>query len=255
MIDQIPTQVIMVKRIRKIHKQEMLVLSSIPQEPAARSQGTFKGLLIQNYFFFFSAVIQNAPEVNRRALQNQGLWQRDVFPLMFCSPFLSFWQRSDWGRILSRMRHPLVVRTTTVSLVFFSDYSRHWWMFQRAEPYPVKSAPSNGSKTFYRSCTMLLFPPTHSFLFLTPPPSPVSRWAARPWWFSSSTASWQVSSGCWWRASTFTPCWLFPSSLRGSTSGGTSWLAGVRAICPWILIAYSCACVRVVPPHQSSNVD
>uniref|UniRef100_A0A8C9KET8 Vasoactive intestinal peptide receptor 1 n=1 Tax=Panthera tigris altaica TaxID=74533 RepID=A0A8C9KET8_PANTA len=44
--------------------------------------------------------------------------------------------------------------------------------------------------------------------------------AVRQPWSYSSTVSWPTSSGCWWRASTCTPCWLSPSSLSGSTSGG-----------------------------------
>ncbi|XP_069331676.1 vasoactive intestinal polypeptide receptor 1 isoform X4 [Eulemur rufifrons] len=46
------------------------------------------------------------------------------------------------------------------------------------------------------------------------------RWAVRQPWSSSSTVSWPTSSGCWWRASTCTPCLPSPSSPRGSTSGG-----------------------------------
>lgn len=39
--------------------------------------------------------------------------------------------------------------------------------------------------------------------------------------------SWPTSSGCWWRASTCTPYLPCPSSLSGSTSGGTYSSAGV----------------------------
>ncbi|XP_077929251.1 vasoactive intestinal polypeptide receptor 1 isoform X4 [Halichoerus grypus] len=46
------------------------------------------------------------------------------------------------------------------------------------------------------------------------------RWAVRQPWSYSSTVSWPTSSGCWWRASTCTPCLPSPSSLSGSTSGG-----------------------------------
>ncbi|XP_070215527.1 vasoactive intestinal polypeptide receptor 1 isoform X5 [Bos mutus] len=46
------------------------------------------------------------------------------------------------------------------------------------------------------------------------------RWAARQPWSYSSTVSWPTSSGCWWRASTCTPCSPSPSSPSGSTSGG-----------------------------------
>uniref|UniRef100_A0AC11CD02 Vasoactive intestinal peptide receptor 1 n=1 Tax=Ovis aries TaxID=9940 RepID=A0AC11CD02_SHEEP len=46
------------------------------------------------------------------------------------------------------------------------------------------------------------------------------RWAARRPWSCSSTVSWPTSSGCWWRASTCTPCSPSPSSPSGSTSGG-----------------------------------
>uniref|UniRef100_A0A5F9D4S4 Vasoactive intestinal peptide receptor 1 n=1 Tax=Oryctolagus cuniculus TaxID=9986 RepID=A0A5F9D4S4_RABIT len=46
------------------------------------------------------------------------------------------------------------------------------------------------------------------------------RWPVRQPWFSSSTVSWPTSSGCWWRASTCTPCSPSPSSPSGSTSGG-----------------------------------
>ncbi|XP_040850237.1 vasoactive intestinal polypeptide receptor 1 isoform X4 [Ochotona curzoniae] len=46
------------------------------------------------------------------------------------------------------------------------------------------------------------------------------RWAARWPWSFSSTVSWPTSSGCSWRASTYTPCLLSPSSPSGSTSGG-----------------------------------
>ncbi|XP_024421645.2 vasoactive intestinal polypeptide receptor 1 isoform X6 [Desmodus rotundus] len=46
------------------------------------------------------------------------------------------------------------------------------------------------------------------------------RWAVRPWWSYSSTVSWPTTSGCWWRASTCTPCSQSPSSPSGSTSGG-----------------------------------
>nr|XP_020728083.1 vasoactive intestinal polypeptide receptor 1 isoform X2 [Odocoileus virginianus texanus] len=49
---------------------------------------------------------------------------------------------------------------------------------------------------------------------------PISRWAARQPWSYSSTVSWPTSSGCWWRASTCTPCSPSPSSPSGSTSGG-----------------------------------
>nr|XP_044610542.1 vasoactive intestinal polypeptide receptor 1 isoform X5 [Equus asinus] len=46
------------------------------------------------------------------------------------------------------------------------------------------------------------------------------RWAVRQPWSYSSTVSWPTSSGCWWRASTCTPCLPSPSSPSGSTSGG-----------------------------------
>lgn len=45
--------------------------------------------------------------------------------------------------------------------------------------------------------------------------------ASQPW-PSSSSASWPITSGCWWRACTCRPCWPWRLSLRGSTSGGTS---------------------------------
>ncbi len=54
------------------------------------------------------------------------------------------------------------------------------------------------------------------------------RWAARLLWFSSSMAWWLVSSGYWWRVCICKLSWPYPSSLRGSTSGGTFSLAGVR---------------------------
>nr|XP_008530979.1 PREDICTED: vasoactive intestinal polypeptide receptor 1 isoform X3 [Equus przewalskii]XP_014587239.1 vasoactive intestinal polypeptide receptor 1 isoform X5 [Equus caballus] len=47
-----------------------------------------------------------------------------------------------------------------------------------------------------------------------------ARWAVRQPWSYSSTVSWPTSSGCWWRASTCTPCLPSPSSPSGSTSGG-----------------------------------
>ncbi|XP_004414075.1 PREDICTED: vasoactive intestinal polypeptide receptor 1 isoform X4 [Odobenus rosmarus divergens] len=47
-----------------------------------------------------------------------------------------------------------------------------------------------------------------------------TRWAVRQPWSYSTTVSWPTSSGCWWRASTCTPCLPSPSSLSGSTSGG-----------------------------------
>ncbi|XP_055237348.1 vasoactive intestinal polypeptide receptor 1 isoform X6 [Gorilla gorilla gorilla] len=46
------------------------------------------------------------------------------------------------------------------------------------------------------------------------------RWAVRQPWSFSNIVSWPTSSGCWWRASTCTPCLPSPSSLSGSTSGG-----------------------------------
>ncbi|KAI2529071.1 vasoactive intestinal peptide receptor 1 [Homo sapiens] len=46
------------------------------------------------------------------------------------------------------------------------------------------------------------------------------RWAVRQPWSFSNIVSWLTSSGCWWRASTCTPCLPSPSSLSGSTSGG-----------------------------------
>nr|XP_044610543.1 vasoactive intestinal polypeptide receptor 1 isoform X6 [Equus asinus] len=41
------------------------------------------------------------------------------------------------------------------------------------------------------------------------------RWAVRQPWSYSSTVSWPTSSGCWWRASTCTPCLPSPSSPSG----------------------------------------
>ncbi|PNI81209.1 VIPR1 isoform 12, partial [Pan troglodytes] len=52
------------------------------------------------------------------------------------------------------------------------------------------------------------------------------RWAVRQPWSFSNIVSWPTSSGCWWRASTCTPCLPSPSSLSGSTSGGTYSSAG-----------------------------
>ncbi|XP_054339343.1 vasoactive intestinal polypeptide receptor 1 isoform X6 [Pongo pygmaeus] len=46
------------------------------------------------------------------------------------------------------------------------------------------------------------------------------RWAVRQPWSFSNIVSWPTSSGCWWRASTCTPCLPSPSSPSGSTSGG-----------------------------------
>lgn len=60
-----------------------------------------------------------------------------------------------------------------------------------------------------------------------PPFAPTRRSAARQRWSSSSIVSWPTSSGCWWRVSTYTPCWPSPSSPNGSTSGGTYSSAGV----------------------------
>ncbi|XP_063559793.1 vasoactive intestinal polypeptide receptor 1 isoform X4 [Gorilla gorilla gorilla] len=41
------------------------------------------------------------------------------------------------------------------------------------------------------------------------------RWAVRQPWSFSNIVSWPTSSGCWWRASTCTPCLPSPSSLSG----------------------------------------
>lgn len=70
----------------------------------------------------------------------------------------------------------------------------------------------------------------HSDLLAELPPLCVLvlyRQGASPLWLSSSSASWPITSGCWWRACTCRPCWPWRSSPRGNTSGGTFWLAGV----------------------------
>lgn len=46
---------------------------------------------------------------------------------------------------------------------------------------------------------------------------------------SCSTASWPTTAGCWWKASTCTTSWWWPSSPRGATSLSTCASAGVSA--------------------------
>lgn len=73
----------------------------------------------------------------------------------------------------------------------------------------------------------LLHVPTiiHVALLMSPPPL-CRRPASQPW-LSSSSASWQIISGCWWKACTCRLCSPWRSCRRGSTSGGTFWLDGV----------------------------
>lgn len=132
----------------------------------------------------------------------------------------------NWVRAI-QLDQIIALRRSFRSFVCYSD--RHFFVAFIISHHKYISLQSTTCYIFnYRWVSPSSFPfAVTNIIFCCPS----LRWGARQWWCSSSTGSWQVTSGCWWRAYISTLCWLSPSSRRRSTFGGTSWLVGVCARC------------------------